>query len=374
MPATTLQLMWTALPRGIDTATSPAQARVSVLMTPRVTLADPTAPATLVNMPDLVDWPATLAGLRFAVTVDAGSGAPASLPATVVSAAADSSLWRALLPAATAVENRVFDQDRLSANPVMTYNGSRVLAGLRAGYAGTYRSSPVALPGHPEIFQTFSALLQSSGPSTPLLSAAEVGELDESALRSRHAALAADLIAHAHAGTLPAAVRHAGVVAAELARRTGRPPKQLFPSTGTEAEEFGRLLAFHTVARASEPTDSDPPTGFDAELHSVVTMLHDHPAVMSPLGLLVDLVVAAESLPNTAAITTAQPRLQVTVTVKRWRRTSGYDDPLQPVDGVRRRRRRWFRRLSSSCPSQRAGVGRRPAQPRRAWHLHPRPG
>jgi hypothetical protein len=285
-------------------------------MTPRVTLADPTAPATLVNVPDLVDWPATLAGLRFAVTVDAGCGAPASLPATVVSAAADSSLWRALLPAATAVENRVFDQDRLSANPVMTYNGSRVLAGLRAGYAGTYRSSPVALPGHPEIFQTFSALLQSSGPSTPLISAAEVGELDESALRSRHAALAADLIAHAHAGTLPAAVRHAGVVAAELARRTGRPPKQLFPSTGTEAEEFGRLLVFHTVARASEPTDSDPPTGFDAELHSVVTMLHDHPAVMSPLGLLVDLVVAAESLPNTAAITTAQPRLQVTVTVK----------------------------------------------------------
>ena len=149
MPETTLELMWTALPRGVDPSTSPAQARVSVLVTPRVTVPDPTAAATLADVPDLIDWPAQLAGLRFSVEVDPGTGSATPLPTTVVSGAANPALWRALLPPATPVASRVFDQDRVSSLPVNTYNKSIVLRQLQGGYATVYRASPVALPPRP---------------------------------------------------------------------------------------------------------------------------------------------------------------------------------------------------------------------------------
>src|SRR5690242_12218505 len=105
MPDTSLLLMWTALPRGIDTSTTPAQARLSVLVSPRVSVIDPTdPPVTLADVPDLLDWPAQVAGLTFTVEVDPGTGTgAAAVPATVTPGPLDSALWQALVPGTTPV-------------------------------------------------------------------------------------------------------------------------------------------------------------------------------------------------------------------------------------------------------------------------------
>jgi hypothetical protein len=300
MSDTSLQLMWTALPRGIDDS----QARVSVLLSPRVSVDAASASATLADVPDLLDWPAQLAGLQFSVEVNTDSGGLTALPTTVVSGAADLALWRALLPGTTPVENRVFDQDNLSSRPVNTYANSTVLATLQAGYARVYRSSPVALPSRRMQMDAFAVLFDATGPPTPLLSAAEVAALDEPAARSRQAALACELVAHARAGTLADAVEYAADLAGHRGRLTGRPPELLLPSSGTEAEEFGRLFAFHAVPSGARPADDEPAAGFAPELHSVITMLHDHPAVLSRLGLLIDLTVPVGSLPGTQPLST----------------------------------------------------------------------
>jgi hypothetical protein len=308
--------MWTALPRGIDTTVSPAQARLSVLLSPRVSLDDPSTPGTLTDVPDLLDWPARLAGFQFTVEVSSDNGATSTaVPTTVVPGTLDSAMWQALLPGTIPVENRVFDQDGLHDLHVHTYSNSTVVDTLKAGYTGVYSSSPVALPGQPVRAQAFPALAAGAAPSTPLLTTAEVSALDEDAARAQQAGVVAELTAHARGGTLASAVKHAADLAAHLARITNSGPGPLLPSTGAQAEEMGRLLAFHAVFTPSDAagTSAAGPGGFEPELHSIVTLLHEHPALLSRLGLLVDLTVPVSALPQIGLSATEQVQLRVSV-------------------------------------------------------------
>jgi hypothetical protein len=117
-------------------------------------------------------------------------------------------------------------------------------------------------------------------------------------------------------------------VADHLAQVTGRPPRPLFPDDGTLAGQLGRLVAFHTVpSRVAAPADlaapaapagpgdpSDPQAAFTPELHSVITLLHEHPSLLSRLGLLIDLTIPNGELPQIGLNATAGARLRVTVT------------------------------------------------------------
>jgi len=316
MPDTSLLLMWTVLPRGIDTTQTPPLARLSVLVSPRVTLTGSGAPGSLADVPDLLDWPARVAGLQFMIEADPGTGAsPVSIAATVVPGTLDSALWQALFPGAVPVQDRVFDQDGLHNLAPNSYGNATVVSGLKTGYTGVLTSSPVTLPAQQVVAQHFPALAATAGPRARLLTRAEVTALDEPALHAQRRAVAADLVAHARAGTLPDAVRHARDLAVQLNRTTGRPPGPLFPSDGTLAGELGRLFAFHTVPAPGDTTAPPPAsTPFEAELHSVITLLHDHPALLSRLGLLVDLAVPAGNLPQAGLRTGPAARLSVTVT------------------------------------------------------------
>ena len=145
MPSTSLLLMWMSLPAGIDATATPAQARLSVLLSPRITVAGGAA-ATLADVPDLLAWPQTVAGLTFAVEAQ---GLSQPIPAVAASAPPDLALWQALFPPATQVESRVFDQDGLLHRPIQTYSQSAVVKQLQGGYSQVFASSPVTPPSHP---------------------------------------------------------------------------------------------------------------------------------------------------------------------------------------------------------------------------------
>lgn len=124
-------LHWVALPAGAGTnAAGAAVSRVSVFIAPQVTLVgEPARTLRVEDLPDLVDWPATLAGLELAVEV---AGGPA-VTGTRVGPPPSSALWRRLFPGTTAVEP--FVPDDPSVHPVVQYGVAEVLDVIETGYS-----------------------------------------------------------------------------------------------------------------------------------------------------------------------------------------------------------------------------------------------
>ena len=86
-------IMWTALPNGLSAAGD--RLRLSVLVSPRL-VTDNGTDGTLAQFPSFLDWPAVVAGLRFAVQFQGGptfEAAPVTQPPYP---ALDSAAWKAL--------------------------------------------------------------------------------------------------------------------------------------------------------------------------------------------------------------------------------------------------------------------------------------
>lgn len=106
-------LIFTALPNGRDSASG--RARLSIFISHRLWSSQADAPAsTLQAFPDMLDWPATLAGLDWEARVDDGQGGVQDLPLQRDSKApvADSALWRHLFKPDTRVNPYRFDDYR----------------------------------------------------------------------------------------------------------------------------------------------------------------------------------------------------------------------------------------------------------------------
>src|SRR5690242_1862041 len=107
----TQQVMWTALPNGLD-ATHGAY-RVSVLVSPRLTRTA-NVPPSLDQFPDFVDWPDMLSHAR----IDFAYGNVAITTATAVSVP-NSKTWAAVFPPTTLVRSHEFEDRR--DNTVLSY-------------------------------------------------------------------------------------------------------------------------------------------------------------------------------------------------------------------------------------------------------------
>jgi hypothetical protein len=327
MPGTSLLLMWMSLPGGIDATAIPAQARLSVLLSPRVTMAGDAA-ATLADVPDLLAWPQTAAGLTFAVEAD---GLAQPIPAVVASGPLDLTLWQALFPPATQVESRTFDQDGLLTRPIQTYSQSEVVRQLQGHYSQVFANSPVTPPTYSEMLQASPDLAAAlHGDPAPVPAPDEIQHLEPDAAQQVHEALVADLLRHAKQGTLAEALAAARDLA--IHRGSDGVPQQLLPDVGSAAE-MGRLLAFHTpipaahrpMPQAARPPipqipippppvpPPPPPSGFAPEFHSILSTLHDYPALLRRLGLAVDVLIPAAALPDVPLSATTPVRLRVTV-------------------------------------------------------------
>ncbi|MCA1690031.1 MAG: hypothetical protein LC720_06235, partial [Actinobacteria bacterium] len=329
---TAATLLWIALPGGTRQGGAGPVARLSVLLSPRLTAAGappPPGALTLADFPALRSWPdqAQRGAVSFAVQVDGGP----SLPATIISPPPDRALWASLLPPTTTVEPHAFDRDGLGERPISSYSQSRVMRHLQDGYAGVYGSSPVGLPGRRRVLPAFPRLAAALAPSSPNVAPAAPQparmptadaspERRESELAAVHTALSGDLLRRAAAGDAEGAVAEAAAVAAALAATRPRGTfTPLLPATENPASEFARLLAFHH--RPAAPSSkragvtpalaAHPPPG---DFHGALTLLRDHPLLLRRLGLVIDLELALSGLPQSPVGHTGAPRLRVVPT------------------------------------------------------------
>ncbi len=122
-----LTIKWVLLPNGISADGQ------ELLFSAYAALAlagdDVGGPPTLADYPDLLDWPATVAGMDFGVEFD-GSGQ--RVPARLLPGERSTAVWQAVFgPTMTAVP---FQPEDLTHRPVMTFSAVTVLESLRHSY------------------------------------------------------------------------------------------------------------------------------------------------------------------------------------------------------------------------------------------------
>jgi hypothetical protein len=100
--------MWTALPNGLNPAGD--RLKLSILVSPRL-ITKSGASGTLAEFPDFVDWPATVAKLRFKVEFKGGPAFAAQPLTEPGFPALDSVAWKALFPPGSPVQTFGFEDN-----------------------------------------------------------------------------------------------------------------------------------------------------------------------------------------------------------------------------------------------------------------------
>jgi hypothetical protein len=231
---------WTALPHGSDGIAL----RLSAFVSLRLTTADGNdAPLSDPDFADVASWPDRVAQMTFEVQV--GS---ATSPATVVSAAPSGPLWRALFPPADTAVRSHQPQD-YSNNPRSSFS---VLAAHKL-LKSLHTATGLASPGTPPAW--FGDIR--GGPYQRLL--------EEFRVSRDHA-------------------RDSGL--------GGIPASQLSP-----AQQVTQLVGFYarTADAPMTPTPLPTPAQLKAQfdIHAILSSLGDHPSLLRPAGLVVDLTIPA---------------------------------------------------------------------------------
>ncbi|MEU3783130.1 hypothetical protein [Streptomyces sp900129855] len=303
-------VQWILLPGGL---TGDGQLRASVFVAPRL---HPGGNATLADFPDFADWSSVLNGLTLLVErPDGATEAPLR-----VTASARGGLWRALLPATTPVKAFTFED--LADRPLISFPVGDVLAYLRNQWA------TLALAAHDDLPVTNDNASPIGGASTrqgeqrpftlsrhfsDLIEALKLGGFEGTeereelsrrlrsvldgaaeearALRQRHETLTQDLVRPFGSGT-------------------GGPAQALYALAGFHArpqkEKPKGLPADQTAARAQQEQTED--------FHQHLSTLGDHPALLRRLGLVLDLEIRPDFVPQS---TDSDPPTRLRLRVER---------------------------------------------------------
>ncbi|WP_127127345.1 hypothetical protein [Georgenia sp. SYP-B2076] len=292
-------VQWILLPGGL---TEDGMLAASVFVAPRLR---PEAPATLADFPDLADWRSVLDGLTLTLErADGGTEAPQH-----VAVGAEGRLWGALFPPATTV--RAFAFADLADRPLISYPLRDVHAHLRGQWAALALDARDDLPVTSRNASPWGPPPQGADTDRRTL-AGRFGELRAVANRGVFEGATDE-------GELTDRLRAALGGAAERARqlrqehRTADPGliRPFGPSTGPgqptgTAEAFYALAGFHARPPAEDPRDfpADRATARTElerrlDFHHHLSALGDHPAALRRLGLVIDLVIRPDFVPQT---------------------------------------------------------------------------
>ncbi|MCS7000898.1 MAG: hypothetical protein NZ481_08515 [Candidatus Kapabacteria bacterium] len=122
MPASQ-RVIWTVIPRGLNTSATPPRLRVSVVLSPRLEDTSPTI-KKLADYPDWLDWPASLASIRFDIRFSNGTVIPWNQLSLLTSAS--SARWKAIFTDQTPVKPYQFPA--IAQLPIASYPVKGVLA------------------------------------------------------------------------------------------------------------------------------------------------------------------------------------------------------------------------------------------------------
>ncbi len=259
----TQRVVWTALPNGLTD--DRRRLRVSLLISPRLVDTDNAEPV-LSGFSDWLDWPSIVRSARFEVMLN-----NVAVPAALVSAP-NTPTWQRIFPPETPLTSRSFEDRR----------GTKVLA------------YPVAAVER-DLAGLYGQLAVEATDELPLL--------DD--LRQRFAPIGRGLRALTEEGLL-----------AELRDSDGHPP------TNDIVRRLGYANLYHTSLSASQPFELDhdepgdprehvewtspqlvplpPATAFNRRLdfHARVSALAQYPALMRLTGLVVDLEIERDAVPD----------------------------------------------------------------------------
>lgn len=281
---TTQTIQWIALPNGFD---ADGQLRLSVFLAPRLRTDEG---ITLDLFPDFLDWAARMQpdAISFEIEVE---GEPA-VPTSIVSPAPDAALWASLFNAQTPV--KPFDFNDYADRPLVSFPVSRTLDFMKKAYVDLAKNTiddlPDAVPdgaGTPNLVDTFEPLIQ-------ILRSRSLfeGIRDEKDFSRRLTWLLEG-------------------ARAEARRRRAAPslvPQPMIEPIPTQLNDPGSDLqqAFFFHQRPiQEPvafpqTQNEAEAHFKAEIdfHQMLSALGDYPLLMRQLGLVFDLTLPADSIPQ----------------------------------------------------------------------------
>jgi hypothetical protein len=309
MPSMTA--IWTALPHGLTGDPSNRRAQLSVYVSMRLT-AD-TAEGTLAAFPAALNWPALLQSGQISLQVQSAGATP--LVATIVSAPPEPALWRALFSEATRVVSHQFDD--LTQRPINTFTASAIHDQLRNGHQKISATSPVSIPTRAQLQDAYPDLHQAFRVGGELRRLPAAGAaVDE--LRAFHRLLAQNIFRASDGCDIHTNVERAIVSARRLA--AAGPPGSFVPvvaDDGTPQAQFAQLYAFHH----RPPVDpQNPPPPIPApdpaqvlDFHQALSALAHYPALLRRLGLVLDLEIRENGLPE-SPLSVGSGRIQIVPT------------------------------------------------------------
>jgi hypothetical protein len=277
---------WVALPNG--TTDDGAGRRLSLFVSPRLRTDES---ITLAPFVDFLDWPARINDPATTFEIELADGT--LLPATLDGAPPDSALWAACFSAATPL--RPFTFDDYADRPFVTFSVRGVANALRDIYARAAAASPTGLPrivGDRHVEPPIRGLLDVIEELGGLFH----GRILEGVRDGRE--LDARLL-----GLLNTARARSAVTRAGNAR--GRALIEPLPHDGSIAGHFARAYLFHRRPQpeVKMPADDEVAQHFreTVDFHQMLAALGDHPAMLRRLGLVMDVVVAADAIPDADA-------------------------------------------------------------------------
>ena len=273
----TQRIVWTALPQG--PANGPAgHLSLGVFVAPQLTDA-----TSLDAFPDLLDWPTKLKTLKFTVTV---TGTPPVIVTPKLSV--DSELWKAFFPSKLAIQGfSAATSAKPTALNIQSYSVLGVSAHLKTLHMDLLvpKANPKGNYDLPDSGTLAKKLFEVAPP--PL----------GATLPSGLQALASELGAR----ELPTAQ-------AALAKQRTTLPKNA-PLSQRRALDMTAARLFQTPGSGRRRTPAKTiPTTLDTplEFHEVIAMLGEYPAILSLLGLTVELLVPfTGTIPANATVTVA---------------------------------------------------------------------
>jgi hypothetical protein len=277
------QIMWTALPNGLNA--NGDHLKISVLVSPRLTTNSGVS-GTLDEFPDFLDWPATVAALRFRVEFQGGPSFT-SPPIKPPAPGFDSAAWKALFPPSSPVVSFAFEDK--SGLAVRSYPTKNILAFVEE----QYRAFAVAAGDHKPALSELGFDVQ--GPRGP-------GRIHQLAIGNKQVQDRLDFL-------LDAQLKHDRAV----------PPGPLNPQL-----DFYQVRVMHQplskevrdpVTKHREPLP--PQTPPDVDFHRAVAGMGQYPKLMRALGLAIDLEVPLNGVPAASNIRVT-PSLQGSPPLQPW--------------------------------------------------------
>ncbi|WP_077191595.1 hypothetical protein [Streptomyces lydicus] len=288
------EVTWTALPNGVTGTGSGRRLRLSVFVSPRLTSEQPDA-----RLPqDFADWPGCVQPGKISFTVQVQGAQPVA--AGIVSPPPQPDLWKALFGPATAV-HPPDDGPAVRGKPVYsTFPLSAVRDQVRRGHGQLAADNSALDLDRSRLRAAYQDVLAALEPADEAAGRRRHGAgLDHAGdLRQLHAEAALDVLRPAPDSDLSQRVAEATALAGGLAADAPGPVPVIAAGDGP-AHAFASLVAFHHGPASSVrvAADSSPVIDF----HKALTFLSEYPQLMRWLGLVIDVEVAAEALPQSTS-------------------------------------------------------------------------